>query len=110
MTVTEIKSFKDFTEIINGDKPVVIDFWATWCGPCRFISPILEKLSENQEFADIGFYKVDVDDQEQIAQEVGIKAMPTFMVFHKGNKINELVGANQQGLQTLLKSASGLVA
>jgi thioredoxin 1 len=105
MPATAIKSYDEFKTLINGDKPIVIDFWATWCGPCRVISPIFEKLADSHPT--LGFYKVDVDEQEQIAAEVGIRAMPTFAVFHKGNKVNELVGANPQGLEILLaKGAS----
>lgn len=53
----------------------MIDFWADWCGPCRFISPVFEKLSEEEGFAGVDFYKVDVDSQQQISQEAGIKAV-----------------------------------
>jgi len=105
MPVTAITSFDEYKEKINSGKPVVIDFWATWCGPCRVISPIFEKLSDTEEFADVECYKVDVDEQEQIAADAGIKAMPTFTLFKDGNKIDELVGANPQGLQTLLSAA-----
>ncbi|KAG8906285.1 hypothetical protein FRC01_008070, partial [Tulasnella sp. 417] len=99
MTVKEIKSLDDFRAIIKSGKPVIIDFWATWCGPCRMISPILEQLSEKPEFAKVEFYKVDVDDQEQISQEVGIKAMPTFILYQNGEKVTELVGARPEKLQ-----------
>ncbi|RLL98919.1 hypothetical protein CFD26_106537 [Aspergillus turcosus] len=108
MPVTAIDSYEQFQEIINSDKPAVIDFWATWCGPCRFISPVFEKLSDDPQFADVGFYKVDADEQDRIAQEVGIRAMPTFMVFKDGQKINELVGANPQQLENLLRDAASL--
>ncbi|KAI0789461.1 thioredoxin [Abortiporus biennis] len=97
MTVTVISSLAQFKELIEGDKPVVIDFWATWCGPCKVISPIFEKLSE--QFPNVTFAKVDVDEQGDISQEVGIRAMPTFILFKNGNKVKDLVGANPGALQ-----------
>jgi len=102
MTVTPITSKKQFDELVSSGKPVLIDFWATWCGPCKMISPIFEKLSEGK---DGHFYKVDVDEQEEISQEVGIRAMPTFIVFKDGKKSGELVGANPPKLQTLVADA-----
>ncbi|KAG6818775.1 hypothetical protein H0H93_001890 [Arthromyces matolae] len=105
MPVTPINSHEEFKQIINSGKPVVIDFWATWCGPCKAISPIFEKLSELAEFAGVGFYKVDVDAQPDISQEVGVRAMPTFTLFKDGNKVKDLVGANPQGLKLLLDAA-----
>ncbi|KAJ2924362.1 hypothetical protein H1R20_g12740, partial [Candolleomyces eurysporus] len=106
MSVTEIKSFDDFKRIISSGKPVVIDFWATWCGPCRLISPIFEKMAADSKHSGVEFYKVDVDKQEEISREVGIRAMPTFIYFKDGEKKGDLLGANPTGLQTLVSKAA----
>lgn len=105
MPVKTFSSYDEFKAVINGDKPVVIDFWATWCGPCRVISPVFEKLSDDPAFAGVEFYKVDVDQQDQISQEVGVRAMPTFALFKKGEKVSDLVGARPQELQALVAKA-----
>ncbi|OSD01218.1 thioredoxin [Trametes coccinea BRFM310] len=102
MTVTAIKNIDDFRNAINSSTPAVFDFWATWCGPCKVISPVFEQLSE--KFPNIKFYKVDVDEAQDIAQEVGVRAMPTFMAFQNGNKVKDLVGANPPALQNLIAS------
>ncbi|KAG8688740.1 hypothetical protein FRC12_002671 [Ceratobasidium sp. 428] len=104
MGVTEVKTLEEFKKIINSEKPSIFDFWATWCGPCRVISPIFEQLSGRTDGVD--FYKVDVDDAADIAQEVGIRAMPTFMIFKNGAKVADLVGANPGGLEALVQKAS----
>ncbi|KZT01157.1 thioredoxin [Laetiporus sulphureus 93-53] len=105
MTVTVVNSLDQFHTIINSNRVSVVDFWAEWCGPCRFISPVFEKLSESEEYTAVDFYKVDVDAQEQISQEVGIRAMPTFIAFKNGQKLKDLVGANPGALEELIKAA-----
>ncbi|CAL1712896.1 unnamed protein product [Somion occarium] len=102
--VQEIKNLAEFKEIISGDKVVIIDFWAEWCGPCKQISPIFEKLSA--DFPNLAFYKVNVDEASDISEEVGIRAMPTFMAFKNGAKIGESVGAIPTRLQELIASAA----
>ncbi|GAA5847301.1 hypothetical protein JCM9279_000227 [Rhodotorula babjevae] len=103
MPVKPIESFAQFQEVLNGERTAIVDFWAT----CRAISPVFEKLSDDESSSAIDFYKVDVDAQEQIAQECGVRAMPTFMVFRAGDKLGEVTGANPAGLQALIKKHSG---
>ncbi|KAL8286512.1 hypothetical protein RQP46_004529 [Phenoliferia psychrophenolica] len=98
--VKQIESLAEFKELIGGDKVIVIDFWATWCGPCKVISPVFEKLAD--AFPALGFYKVDVDTQEEIAAEVGIKAMPTFQFYKGGEKIGSVVGADPNKLKAAI--------
>ncbi|KAL4423311.1 hypothetical protein ABPG77_006106 [Micractinium sp. CCAP 211/92] len=85
----------------HGHKTVIVDFTATWCGPCRMIGPVFEQLST--EYESIVFLKVDVDEVEQVAAACGISAMPTFQVWQGGKKVDELVGASKTQLEALIK-------
>ncbi|KAF8555117.1 thioredoxin [Imleria badia] len=109
MTVQEIKSFSEFQDLINSGKVIIIDFWASWCGPCRAISPVFEKISDDPAYVGAEFYKVNTDEQEQISEELGIRSLPTFQVYKDGNKIREQIGANPAGLQTLVQSGIALL-
>lgn len=78
-------------EVLQSDKPVLVDFWATWCGPCRMVGPILDEIAQERE--DIKVCKIDVDAQPELATEYGIMSIPTLMVFENGQKINQALGA-----------------
>ncbi|KAK0452769.1 thioredoxin-like protein [Desarmillaria tabescens] len=104
MPVEPLDSYEDFQKAIKRDKIAVVDFWASWCGPCTMISPIFQQLSEIDDLAVIDFYKVDVDKQTRIAEEMEIRAMPTFIAFKDGKKIQEMVGADPRSLMLMLQS------
>ena len=78
-------------EVLNSEKPVLLDFWAPWCGPCRMVSPILEEIA--QERPDIKVVKVNVDEQPQLAAQFGIMSIPALMVVKEGRVVNQAVGA-----------------
>ncbi|KAM0401234.1 hypothetical protein HYE67_002257 [Fusarium culmorum] len=101
MTVHEIKNLAEFRDHLEKHQVVIVDFWAPWCGPCRFISPVVEKMSEHND--SIFFAKVNVDEAEDISQEYGIRAMPTFIVFKDGEKADEVVGADPGKLERMVQ-------
>ena len=78
-------------EVLNSEKPVLLDFWAPWCGPCRMVSPILEEIA--QERPDIKVVKVNVDEQPQLAAQFGVMSIPALMVVKDGKVVNQAVGA-----------------
>ncbi|QKW40062.1 thioredoxin [Actinomadura sp. NAK00032] len=80
------------TEVLKSDKPVLVDFWAEWCGPCRMVSPILEEISK--EHGDkIEIVKMNIDENPKVPQEYGILAIPTMSVFQGGQPIKQITGA-----------------
>ncbi|MFT4071500.1 MAG: thioredoxin [Dysgonamonadaceae bacterium] len=86
-----------FEEIINSGKPVVVDFWAEWCGPCRMVGPIVEELAkEYEEKVIIG--KVDVDSNDEITSKFGIRNIPTILFFKNGEVVDKQVGATQKSI------------
>ncbi|EMR62195.1 hypothetical protein MGN70_005750 [Eutypa lata] len=103
MTVHNLQTTDEFKQAIKDNKIVMLDCFATWCGPCKAIAPILAKHSNDEQFKDIFFAKIDVDDLPELSQELGIRAMPTFMIFKDGEKADELVGANPNVLLQLLQ-------
>ncbi len=82
----------NFNEIVNGGKPVVIDFWATWCGPCRRVAPVMEELAADYE-GKVVVGKVDVEEQDELAAQFGIRNIPTVLFVKDGQVVDKVVGA-----------------
>lgn len=81
-------------EVINSDKTVLIDFFATWCGPCRVVSPIVDEIAD--EKPEIKVCKVDVDNEPELARRFGIVSIPTLVIMAGGKEINKMVGAGSK--------------
>ena len=78
-------------EVLRSDKPVLVDFWASWCDPCRMVSPIVDEIAE--ERSDIKVGKVNVDEQQMLAAQFSVMSIPTLLVFKNGQVVNQVVGA-----------------
>ncbi len=83
----------NFEEVVlNSDKPVLVDFWATWCGPCRMVSPIVDEISEEYEGKAV-VVKLDVDANQEFAAKYGVRNIPTVLIFKNGEVVDKQVGA-----------------
>ena len=78
-------------EVKNSDKLVIVDFWATWCGPCQMLAPVLEKIAEEKKDT-VKVCKVNVDEEQELAMEYGIMSIPTLVMFKNGEKVKTSVG------------------
>ncbi|KAJ3055174.1 hypothetical protein HK097_011328 [Rhizophlyctis rosea] len=105
MPTVHVSSHSEFTKAINGTKLVVVDFHATWCGPCKAVAPRFEKLSN--EVTNSTFLKVDVDQHQSIAQQCSVTAMPTFQLYRAGKKLGEVVGADINAVERLVRQHAG---
>ena len=105
MTPTAVTDNSFQAEVLESELPVVVDFWATWCGPCRVMSPILEEIAAERD--DLRVVKVDTEANLEVATRYGVMAMPTFMVFRDGAPVGQLVGSRPK--RRLLEELSQVI-
>ena len=91
MSAVNISATNFSMEVMDSDRPVLLDFWAPWCGPCRMVGPILEEIAE--ERPDIKVGKVNVDEQPELARQFGVSSIPTLVVMKEGKIVNQAMGA-----------------
>ena len=97
----------DFDSKINGDKPVFVDFWAVWCGPCRTMDPIVERLAAKYS-GKMLFGKLNVDEESELATRYEVQSIPTFMVFKNGQPVDATIGAvGEAALDRLIQKSLG---
>jgi thioredoxin 1 len=93
---TEVTDGTFETEVLKAEKPVLVDFWAPWCGPCRMVAPLVEELSE--EYSDkVKFLKLNTDDNVNTAATYGIRSIPTLLMFKGGQPVDQIVGFRPKG-------------
>ncbi len=91
----KIVQSNEFEEVIKGEKPTIVDFFATWCGPCKMLSPILEKVEEDSD-GKFNVVKVDIDESLDLARKYGIMSVPTMIVFKEGQEQEKMIGLRQK--------------
>ena len=92
-------------EVLQSDKPVIVDFWAEWCGPCHAVAPVLDRIAEEHD--DVKLVKVNIDDEQQLAMRYGIASIPTIVLFKNGEPAAAAIGAQPK---SALERALGLAA
>ena len=90
MSVKTVTTANFDTEVLGADKPVLLDFWAAWCGPCKMLSPVVDEIAKEHEEFIIG--KVNVDEENELASRFGIMSIPTLLVFKNGELVNRSTG------------------
>ncbi len=110
MASPDVVHFKDSTfqtEVLKSDIPVLVDFWAEWCGPCKAIGPVVDELATLYK-GKVKIGKIDVDHEQQVAQQFGIRSIPTLLVFKGGRVVDTIPGPlNKAKIEASLKKAMG---
>lgn len=91
MAVIHVTKGNFETEVLKSEKPVFIDFWASWCGPCQMVGPMVEELAE--EIADVKFAKVNVDEEQELARQFEVMSIPTMVLLKDGKVVDTTIGA-----------------
>ena len=94
MAVVTITKENFEQEVLQSAKPVLLDFWASWCGPCRMLSPVVDEVAEERTDVKVG--KVNVDEQPELAAEIGVMSIPTLLLFENGKLTRQAVGARSK--------------
>ena len=87
----EIEEVKFDEAVLKSTVPVLVDFWAPWCGPCRMVAPVVDELSDDYD-SKVSFVKINVDDNPKIASQYGVMSIPTLMVFKEGQPVDTIIG------------------
>jgi thioredoxin 1 len=93
-------------EVLQSDKPVIVDFWAEWCGPCHAVSPVLDKIAEERD-GQLKIVKVNIDEEQQLAMRYGVQSIPNMILFENGEPKASAIGAQPKGM---LERALGLAS
>jgi len=94
--VKELNETNFVDEVLNSKVPVLVDFWAEWCGPCRVLSPVIEELAKQYDEQKIKIYKLNVDENPKIAAKYGIMAVPTVIIFKDGKPVEQITGVRNK--------------
>ena len=101
MEIKHVKASEFNNEVLKADKPVLVDFWADWCGPCKMMAPVLDRVALAKQ-GKAAVYKVDVDQEPELAQRFGVMSVPTLIVSKGGSAARQFVGVQSE--QTLVKA------